>query len=897
MSQTARILVVDGDAAARAFYTEALRADGYEVAVAAGGKEALQTSRQQHPDVVLLDVALPDVSGLEVCRQLKADPLLQGAFVILTPSESAALQHVQATAAGADEFIVRTPLRDAMLAQIRTRVRTVVRLRQALAAVQSSEERFRQLTENIREVFWITDTAKSQMIYISPGYEEIWGRTCASLYASPRDWIDALHPEDRERVLNAALEKQVSGQYNEVYRIQRPDGTIRWIQDRAFPIRDAGGRVYRVVGVAEDITLRQQAEEQLRLLADAVQSTQELICITDADNRFTFVNRAMLGAYGYAEKELLGQTPRLLVSPRNPPGIGEQILQSTLAGGWHGELSNRRKDGSDFPVSLSTSLIKDSRGRILGLMGVARDISERRRAERQRAAFAQLSQQLGAAAAPAQAASIILTMASELFGWDSGYVHLYSPLEDKIVAVLTVDTVEGQRRSIPSTQMLQDPSPLMRLVMSQGARLINQENPPPPGVALVPFGDRNRPSASRMYAPIRASGVVQGVLSIQSYTPHQYSLEDLKLLQALAGHCGEALERIKAQAAVEEAEARYRSIFEHATEGIFRSTPAGRILSANPALARMFGYPSPEEIMRSVTDLMALYVEPARRAELKRLLDAEGSVRDFEAQNYRKDGRKIWSSLNAHVVRDEAGAVLYYEGTNRDITERKRAEEELRQLPRHIMDAQEAERLRVARELHDSVNQLIASVKMRLRKVEKSVAGSSPAARAILARCQQVLVRALEENRRIAYNLRPSDLDDLGLATACRNLCKELGSRTKLTVKCQVPRRPERLSPAVELNLFRILQQGLTNIEQHARARTARVRFSLQGDFWVLKIQDDGRGFDTRRRAPAKGRLRGIGLKNMCERAASIGGECRIESRPGEGTTVTVRVPCERPKG
>ena len=156
-------------------------------------------------------------------------------------------------------------------------------------------------------------------------------------------------------------------------------------------------------------------------------STQELICITDQQNRFQFVNRAFLSAYGYTEPELLGRQPDLLYAPANAPELCEQIYQQTLGGGWQGEIVNRRKDGTEFPIALNTSQITDGAGRILGLVGVARDISAQKRAEKQSAAFALLGHRLSGATTPAQAADIILEIASVLFGWDAGYVDLYSP--------------------------------------------------------------------------------------------------------------------------------------------------------------------------------------------------------------------------------------------------------------------------------------------------------------------------------------------------------------------------------------------------------------------------------------------------------------------------------------
>ena len=107
------------------------------------------------------------------------------------------------------------------------------------------KKKFRQLAENINEVFWITSPGKQQMVYVSPAYERIWGRTCDSLYRAPRSWLEAIHPEDRAHILEAATTKQETGEYHETYRIVRPDGMVRWIHDQAFPVRDAEGKVYR----------------------------------------------------------------------------------------------------------------------------------------------------------------------------------------------------------------------------------------------------------------------------------------------------------------------------------------------------------------------------------------------------------------------------------------------------------------------------------------------------------------------------------------------------------------------------------------------------------------------------------------------------------------------------
>jgi PAS domain S-box-containing protein len=135
--------------------------------------------------------------------------------------------------------------------------------KRAEESLQRSEERFRQLAENIRAVFWMSDPEQNRMIYVSPAYRTIWDRSPQSLLEEPNSWTDAIIPEDRARIL-ASLPKQIRGEYDQEYRIVRPDGELRWIHDRAFPVYDELGQVYRIAGIAEDISDRKHKEELLR---------------------------------------------------------------------------------------------------------------------------------------------------------------------------------------------------------------------------------------------------------------------------------------------------------------------------------------------------------------------------------------------------------------------------------------------------------------------------------------------------------------------------------------------------------------------------------------------------------------------------------------------------------
>jgi len=142
-------------------------------------------------------------------------------------------------------------------------VQDITHSRQIADDLRASERRFRQIADNITEVFWLTDVSKTEIVYVSPGFESIWGMQVGDLHTDPRLWLSAIHPDDRERVAKAAL-SQASGGYDEEYRIVRADGTTRWIRDRAFPVRDDHGAVVRIAGIAEDMTVRRNLEHQIR---------------------------------------------------------------------------------------------------------------------------------------------------------------------------------------------------------------------------------------------------------------------------------------------------------------------------------------------------------------------------------------------------------------------------------------------------------------------------------------------------------------------------------------------------------------------------------------------------------------------------------------------------------
>jgi two-component system, cell cycle sensor histidine kinase and response regulator CckA len=215
--------------------------------------------------------ASAEIVGNSILRLIPADRQEEERYILDTVGRGESVEHFETLRLRKDGTLIdisvtASPIKDSSgrIIGVSKVARDITARKWAEANLRDSEERFRQLAENINVVFWITDPSKNQMLYVSPAYEKIWGRSCESLYASPQTWLEAIHPEDRERVRVAALARQVSGEYHETYRIIRTDGSLRWVHDQAFPIVGTKGRVHRIVGVAEDISARRNLEEQFR---------------------------------------------------------------------------------------------------------------------------------------------------------------------------------------------------------------------------------------------------------------------------------------------------------------------------------------------------------------------------------------------------------------------------------------------------------------------------------------------------------------------------------------------------------------------------------------------------------------------------------------------------------
>ncbi|MBS0616943.1 MAG: response regulator [Spirochaetes bacterium] len=264
MQQLKTVIVEDSEDDAELLRSQ-LRDAGYECIGPCVETEAdFIAGLKNSPEIIFSDFSMPQFSGLRALEIVQAQaPDIPFILISGTVGEDVAVESMRL---GATDYLLKgytLPLPSAVARALAGKNLKHEQAK-AIAELKQSEERFREVVENIAGVFWVSDARKTQIYYVSPGYERIWGFGVEDLYKNPQRWIECIHEDDRERVRASALTQQAIGAYDETYRIVRSDGERRWIHDRAFPIYDDVGKVKRIVGIAEDISLQKKLEEDLR---------------------------------------------------------------------------------------------------------------------------------------------------------------------------------------------------------------------------------------------------------------------------------------------------------------------------------------------------------------------------------------------------------------------------------------------------------------------------------------------------------------------------------------------------------------------------------------------------------------------------------------------------------
>lgn len=1105
-----RILLVEdnpGDIRLLREYLKEAGADRYQITHADRLARGLERLAEANVDVVLLDLSLPDSHGMDTLVRMreaaKAVPI-----VVLTGIEDEALG-MQLIQAGAQDYLVKGQVTSPLLTRS---LRYAVERKRAEAALRDSEERLRNLVEGARDVI-ITLSNEGVITSLNPAFKRLTQWACDEWIGQPIGPL--FHSEDLPLAID--LFRHILEHGEALTRVLR----IR-SRDRGYVVGEFVGVPYVQNGqtsgllvIGRDITERKRVEDTLdrlrHLYGLLLTCAPEGIYGIDLQGNAIFVNPAAARMLGTSSEELLGRDMHDVAHHTKPDGTRysseECPIYRALCGGVIQHVADDvfwRTDGTSFPVEyISTPIVE--RSGIVGAVVMFRDITERKRVEAE-------------------------LCASE--------ARLRAILDNSPGMVFLKDT-EG--RYLDVNRQFERTFHINR---EEIAGKTDDEIFPPEQAAVFRANDL---TVLQTGLPMQFEEVALHDDGPHTSVVYKFPLNDVEgKLYGICGITADITARKAMEEALRQAEAKYHSIFENAVEGIFQSTPGGRFISVNPALARMYGYESPEELMGSVTDIThKLYVDPNRHREIIWLLEWRGVLQGFEYEVYRKDGSKIWISESSRVVRAEGGQSLYYEGTVeniterkrideererlatmiessndaimsltegrvsfwnpaaeklfgyrseeilgqhvnilvpshlrgeaernvervlrgeqtqdfetervrkdgslvqvsitvsplkdvhgkiigpfaivRDITERKRAEEELRRnleylelaqagaeaglwdwdirsnkvtwskqyyrlfglspgsvasydnwlasvyeedrpcvdlvirdaikrcsdinldyrivhperglrwllsigrtlgddtgvalrmtgfafditerkraeeelqhtlgqvrtLSRRLEFVREEERTRIARELHDELGVRMACLKMDLARMQSMRGDASPAKlkEKIVSMTEQVDTTIAAVQGLVA-ELRPGVLDDLGLVAAIEWQCRDFERRSG--IRCVVDFRQENipLDSARATSAFRICQEALTNVLRHAAAKEIRVYLELIDGQLLLDIHDDGRGIPPEKVCDA----RSFGLSGMRERADAVGGTLRIVGQPGLGTTVMLRLPCD----
>jgi PAS domain S-box-containing protein len=391
--------------------------------------------------------------------------------------------------------------------------------------------------------------------------------------------------------------------------------------------------------------------------------------------------------------------------------------------------------------------------------------------------------------------------------------------------------------------------------------------------------------------PLRSrTGRLLGMLSTHWRTPHTPTEEDFTFFDVLARQAADLIERTLAEEALRESEERFRLITNTAPVMIWMSGTEKQITYLNQTWLDYTGQPLDAVMGQRRTQVLHPDDAERSRAVYEKAFE-QREIFQIEHRLRRHDGEYRWVVTTGVPRYDVDGSFAGYIGTTVDITEQKLAEEALSTVSQKLIEAHEEEKTRIARELHDDINQRLAMVSVRLGYVTQCApASAADLTQEIGAICQEIAALA-SDVQTLSHDLHPPKLELMGLEAAAAGFCEELSNRHGVTIGLDVENIPEALPREISLCLYRVLQEALQNVVKHSGAGHAHVSLNGQLSTISLTIKDSGAGFDPHEamRGP------GLGLTSMKERLKIVGGQLSIRSNRGCGTIIHAVAPLCRP--
>ena len=670
--------------------------------------------------------------------------------------------------------------------------------------------------------------------------------------------MDIIHPEDRERAQRDSENARRDGTAleNEI-RFLTADRGPRLFHSRATAVRDDAGRIVRIRGMSQDVTDWRAAEAALRAQEALLAHAEQIANIGSWESDFV-ADKATVSAN---LRKILGVPPDFDVNPEwywtrihpDDRGRAQEVTRQALKtrepfqyvaryGPPNGGLRFLHVRGVGVP---------DPAGKTAGCMGVVQDISEQREAEEKR-----------------REREALLAEAEEVahFGsWNTEFPSGKTTLSPYLLRIYGLETDADWTASRFWERVHPDDREWAQETVRRAteekkpfdctARYLSREG----AVRFVRF--RGVPILDAAGKLVRRVGVAQDI------TAEREAEDALRLREALLAHAEEI--------------ANFGSWrYDYPTNSFVLSPNMRRILNIGPDDP----WTSEEYWHR---------VHPADRIKAQAVFEKateEGKPFEFVVRFYGNAGGVAYLHTRGVTYRDEKGRLDYRVGVAQDITERVRSEIELRNLSGQLIRAQDDDRRRIAHELHESAGQSLAALKMTLGRLREFLKEKSLAT-ALMKSAADLADEAVREVRTISYLMHPPMLDELGLAPALRWYARGFSERSGIRVVTEIPDRLPRQTPEVEITLFRVVQETLTNVHRHSGGRTAHVILTLENDDVCLVVRDDGCGVVQLPRMVGLGDTFGVGIAGMRERVKQLHGTFDLASSAGMGTTVRVTLP------
>jgi PAS domain S-box-containing protein len=729
---------------------------------------------------------------------------------------------------------------------------------QAVEKLRQSEEHFRFLTENAANMTYLMSLPEGSYGYVSPSSEHLTGYTPEEFYHSPRLMQDIIHPAWRayceERWQNI-LKGEVDGYFE--FQIMHKSGEMRWVNQHNAPIWSGkdSGILIAIQCVVTDITERKLAEVQLEneriRLRTLVQTIPDMVWLKDTDGNYLSCNAPIERLFGAKEADIVGKTDYDFAHAELADHFRQKDREAMAANkpSVNEEWITYSDNGQRVLLETIKMPMRDETGKLIGVMGIARDITERKRAEERES---QLRRTLDNTLdmifmfRPDSLRFVYVNKGGlDSIGYSNDELLLMTPLDIK--------------------PLLSEPE-FRQLV----APLISGEK------ELLRFETTHR-SKSGADLPVE--------VQLQLVQEQDGGSVFVAIVRDIA-------ERRRAEKELQRQKAFMWQVIDTDPNQIFVKDGKGKFLLVNQSFAAAYGLTPQEVVGKSNAEINIFSAEVEGYLEAdRRVIEEEGEITLVEPFSL-PDGEQRWFLTIKKRLTMPDGSLnvlgIAVDITRQRLSEMKLAEsyKELQRLSLHLENVRGDERAKIALNLHDEMGATLVAIKMGIAWLASKLPADAPQLLDEAAHITELVSGGIHTMREIVTQLRPSLLDDVGFVAALKDYVKKFRQQTNIECILSLPEKEFVLNADQSLTLFRIIQESLNNVAKHAQASKVNIHFIDSGDALLMVVRDDGIGFDT-----AVQKENSHGLLGIRERALMVGGQARISSSSGKGSSVSVSLP------